>query len=344
MMRQDHTIELKYAIQQLCSRVQMFRVKSPTEWNFRCPICGDSQKSKTKARGWIYQNQKGNFSYKCFNCGANQSVQQLLKENFIDLYEEYRLSIFKDRSHINNTPKKVFVPDSEFNFSLLKKSSESKEAKEFLSKRMIPEEKWNNFYYCEKLGSLIRQSRNDGRYDKIGDTGKFLVTPIYNWIDGTDKLVVQAICARNLDTESKLRYIHAKLRDDCLDNQVIFGLNQIDTTKTIIACEGIFDSVFIDNSIAMLTSVKVLKGYKESKVIYLIDNEPRNKDIVKIVKAHIENGRTVSLLPEKYLRYGKDINDYILAGLRKEEIYNDIINHSWSGPRAILEFELWKKI
>lgn len=345
MVRKDNTIEIKYAISQLSSRVQRFAVYGADKWNFRCPICGDSNKSRTKARAWIYQNNKGNFSYKCFNCGESMSVQRLLKEYFSDLYEEYRMSVFKDRSHIVNTQRKIYSPETEFKFDLLVEAAKSGKATTFLKNRMIPESMWKHFFYCDKVGSLIKNNRTDGKYDeRIKDNGEFLVSPIYNWIEGTDKKVVQSLCCRNLDVGSSYRYIHAKLRDDCVEDQVIWGLDLIDTSKPIICCEGIFDAVFLDNAIGMLTSVKTLRGYKDSSVIYLIDNEPRNKDIVKIVKGHIAAGRTVSLLPEKYLLLGKDVNEYIKNGVDKLDLMNDIMAHAYSGPRAALEFERWKKI
>ena len=47
--------------------LQQFKWKKEDLANCRCPICGDSTKNKTKARGYFYK--KGNdFFYKCHNC------------------------------------------------------------------------------------------------------------------------------------------------------------------------------------------------------------------------------------------------------------------------------------
>lgn len=344
----NNSIEIKHAISQLYSRVKQFKQKNKDTWNFRCPVCGDSDKSKTKARGNIYQNGKGNFSYKCFNCGESKSVQQFLKENFKDLYDEYRFSIFKERKEQERQEKLLYAPATDtFDKTLLVPAEKSLEARIYLSGRMIPENKWKYFYYCKKIGSFIRANRSDGKYERIKDEGEYIVTPIINWVTSSGKEVIQSVCCRSIakDRESRnIRYIHAKFRDDCLHDQVVWGLNEIDLRKPIICTEGIFDALFLDNAIAMLTSVKILKGYDDHQIIYLLDNEPRNKEIVKIAENHANAGRTIALLPSKYLNYGKDINDFILKKISIQEIQKDILSHTYSGPRAILEIQRWRKI
>jgi len=343
-MRENHNIEIRHAINQLYSRVQQFKQKSNTSWNFRCPVCGDSEKSKTKARGNVYQNTKGGYSYKCFNCGEAKSFQQFLKENFKDLYDEYRLAIFKDRKEQEDQRKNIHVPATDaFDKTLLIPAEKNLQARIYLADRKIPEDKWKYFYYCKELGSFIRANRNDGKYDKIKDIGEYVVTPIINWVVSSGKEVVQSVCCRNIDPKG-LRYVHAKFRDDCIHDQVIWGLDKIDKRKPIICVEGIFDALFLDNAIALLTSVKTLKGYDNCQVIYLLDNEPRNKDIVKIAENHALAGRTISILPEKYLKYGKDINDLVKNNCSIQEIQMDILSHTYSGPRAVLEIQKWRKV
>lgn len=342
----DHTIELKYAISQLYSRVKQFKQKSSNSWNFRCPICGDSEKSKTKARGNIYQNTKGGFSFKCFNCGEAKSVQQFLKENYKDLYDEYRFSILKERKEIQEESRKVFRPlKDSFDKALLIPADKHIRARSYLVSRQIPQDKWKYFYYCNTLGSFIKSNRNDSRYDRIKDDGEFLVTPIINWIASNRKEVVQAVCCRNIgEGNEKFRYIHAKFRDDCVEDQVIWNLDKIDRNKPIICVEGIFDALFLDNAIALLTSSKVVKGYDNCQLIYLLDNEPRNKEIVKVAENHARAGRTISILPPSYQKYGKDINEYIKKGICIQKIQSDILLYSYNGPRAILEIQKWKRI
>ena len=70
-------IDSKY-IGLVSSRLDRFKKVKANLYNFRCPICGDSQKHKNKARGYIYQ-VKTNTNFKCHNCGASLSFNNLLK-------------------------------------------------------------------------------------------------------------------------------------------------------------------------------------------------------------------------------------------------------------------------
>ena len=47
-------IDVKY-INLISSRLPKFKKVKPYLYNFRCPICGDSQKEKNKARGYLYR-------------------------------------------------------------------------------------------------------------------------------------------------------------------------------------------------------------------------------------------------------------------------------------------------
>ena len=59
-------IDTKY-VNLVSSRLPLFKHKHQGLYNFRCPFCGDSQKSKTKARGYLYQKRTDLF-YRCHNC------------------------------------------------------------------------------------------------------------------------------------------------------------------------------------------------------------------------------------------------------------------------------------
>ena len=45
------------------SRLPKFKKVKADLYNFRCPLCGDSQKQKNKARGYIYA-KKADANYK----------------------------------------------------------------------------------------------------------------------------------------------------------------------------------------------------------------------------------------------------------------------------------------
>ena len=47
-------IDLDY-ISKIQPRLQQFKKKRDYLFNFRCPVCGDSKKSNTKARAYLYR-------------------------------------------------------------------------------------------------------------------------------------------------------------------------------------------------------------------------------------------------------------------------------------------------
>ena len=72
----------------LSPRIDRFKKVRDYLWNFRCPHCGDSQKHKNKARGYVYR-KKTDLFYKCHNCGMGQSVGNLIKDIDPSLYKQY---------------------------------------------------------------------------------------------------------------------------------------------------------------------------------------------------------------------------------------------------------------
>ena len=70
-------IEQKYLLL-ASSQLQGFKKKGDYVYNFRCPYCGDSQKSKSKARGFFFPKEN-NLIYKCHNCGKGASLKNFLK-------------------------------------------------------------------------------------------------------------------------------------------------------------------------------------------------------------------------------------------------------------------------
>ena len=60
----------------------------PSSYCFRCPYCGDSQKSQSKARGHVVEKWGKRF-FKCHNCGLSKTFDQFLKDMDADLYAEY---------------------------------------------------------------------------------------------------------------------------------------------------------------------------------------------------------------------------------------------------------------
>ena len=86
---------------------------------------------------------------------------------------------------------------------------------------------------------------------------------------------------RSLDPTSKMRYITVMLDEDA---PKLYGLEKINTQKPIYILEGPFDSLFVENSIAMCGSDIDIRSFGWSNYIWVFDNEPRNREIVNRIE------------------------------------------------------------
>ena len=133
-------IDVKY-ISLISSRFQKFKKVKNNLYNFRCPICGDSQKNRNKARGYLY-SVKNNTNYKCHNCGVNISFNNFLKEIDVQVHKQYIFEKFKE----GKTGKNFVAEKPKFNFESpkfkqsidLPKASENQESKIYLEKIRNP--------------------------------------------------------------------------------------------------------------------------------------------------------------------------------------------------------------
>jgi alkyl sulfatase BDS1-like metallo-beta-lactamase superfamily hydrolase len=123
------------------------------------------------------------------------------------------------------------------------------------------------------------------------------------------------------------------------DAPKIYGLDQIDTSKTIYIVEGPFDSTFIKNAVAMCGSDIDIRAFNWSDYIYVFDNEPRNREIVNRISKTITRGNKVIIWPTSIQQ--KDINDMVLAGLNVMDVLK---SNTYSGLEAKIKFNNWKKI
>ena len=89
-------LEQKYLLL-ASSQLGMFKKKSNTLFNFRCPYCGDSQKVKTKARGYVFAKDNS-LIYKCHNCGVGANLPNLLKHLDPKLYNDFMTEKFREQS------------------------------------------------------------------------------------------------------------------------------------------------------------------------------------------------------------------------------------------------------
>ena len=324
-------------------KLDKFTRKGDYLYNFRCPICGDSQTNKNKARGYIFAG-KGGLYYKCHNCSASMSLGNLIKQVDPALYKEYCLDRYKSGETGRKAHKDhgfVFKPitfgsnkTDNFKGVLTKLSDllDTHEAILYVKSRKIPKDKFEFLYYVDNVSKLkILAPEYE---DKLVTDEPRIVLPFY---DKNNELV--GLSCRAIRGE-KQRYIVIKLKDDL---PFIFNINHINENNIVYVTEGPIDSLFLPNAVAVGNSnLKYALDKIDCNMILVYDNEPRNREIVREMKIAIDAKANICIWPENVKE--KDINDMILAGKSQKEILLTINKNTFSGPKALLQFNLWKKI
>ena len=98
----------------------LFKKKGDNLWNFRCPYCGDSQKSRTKARGYVFR-KKNDLFYKCHNCGVGATLPNLIKHVDSKTYDDYILERYREEGEHRSKYSPVPKPEFKFNAPVLRK-------------------------------------------------------------------------------------------------------------------------------------------------------------------------------------------------------------------------------
>jgi transcription elongation factor Elf1 len=319
-------VDVKY-INLISSRFQKFKKVKNNLYNFRCPICGDSQRNKNKARGYLYQ-VKNNTNFKCHNCGVNISFNNFLKQLDSVIYKQYTFEKFKD----GKTGRNFTAEEPIFNFEVpkfkakldLPKASENPDAKSYLENRKLNPDK---FYYTDKFKSWTN-SLKDVFDDTSKDEPRIIIPLFYqNTLVGFQ--------GRALGP-SKIKYITVMLNDDA---PKIYGLDEIQKDKTVYITEGPFDSTFISNAIALCGADGDVGKWGIGDCVWIYDNEPRNAEIHSRISRVIDNGEKVVIWPSSIKE--KDVNDMFLTGLNVQSV---IESNTYSGLEAKLKFTTWKKI
>ena len=333
-------IDSKY-IGLVSSRLERFKRVKPNLFNFRCPICGDSQKQKSKARGYFYQMQVQT-NYKCHNCGASMSFSNFLKKVDPTLHKQFVMEKFKEGFAGSKGSTTVEAPDFKKIIKKpvfkekqivveppqtldLPKASEIPIAREYLEKRKLDPSK---FYFAYKFGEWAKKQKPT--YNASGRDESRIIIPMYD----EDKILI-GFQGRILGPNS-VKYITVMIKDDA---PKIYGLDQIDSQKPIYIIEGPFDATLVQNGVAMCGSDLDIRSFGWSNYIYVYDNEPRNREIVNRIAKTIDGGDKVVIWPTSVVE--KDINDMVLGG---HNVMSVLESNTYSGLKAKVKFNNWKKI
>lgn len=328
----------------LSHRLDRFTRKSSGKFNFRCPVCGDSQSSKYKARGWIYDKQ-GHGVFHCFNCEVSMGVPKFIKMLDQGLYNEYNM----EKISQNKTPEQVdletFVNKmkppvfrKEGILKGLKKISQlspDDPLKKYVVNRMIPNPYHAKMFKCPNFYAFV----NDLVPDKFSkesldhDETRLLIP----FINKEGK--VHAIQGRSLKSTG-VKYITIVL-DESVEK--LYGLDTVNFDIGFYVLEGPIDSMFIPNSIATAGGdiVSALPSAYKSNAVVVYDNEPRSKDTIKKIDKAIMQGFKVCIWPENLEH--KDVNDMVKSGLSAEFIRYIIDQNTYKDLAAKMALTKWSK-
>jgi transcription elongation factor Elf1 len=321
----DH-IDSKF-IGLVSSRLEKFKRVKSNLYNFRCPICGDSKKNKSKTRGYLYA-VKANTNFKCHNCGASMSLNNFLKQVDPAVHKQYVLEKFKDGFSGRST----VIPEPDFKFEApkfkkklkLPKASENPRSAGYLTARKINAD---NFYYAEHFKKFVNSLKPT--FDSEKHDEDRIIIPLYY------KKNLIGFQGRSIDP-NPVKYITVMLDDDA---PKIYGLDNIRGDAPVYITEGPFDSTFIRNAIAMCGADADVDRWGISNPVWIYDNEPRNREITNRISKTIDSGQSVVIWPNNI--DDKDINDMVMSGL---DVQSVIESNTYSGLEAKLKFNTWKKI
>jgi transcription elongation factor Elf1 len=330
-------IDAKY-IGLVSSRLHKFARKKEGLYNFRCPYCGDSQRTKNKARGYLYK-LKNDHNFKCHNCGVSRTFTNFLKDMDTILYDQYVMERYKNgltgKGSQTKTPEIKFEKPNfskkSFDLPTIEELNKEHLARQYLENRKIPKEYFRELYFCQNFKEWTNTQKYT--FENLDNDEPRIIIPLIN------QGKIFGFQGRSLNKNSKVKYITIILDDN---NPKIYGLDKANYTKTVYVVEGPIDSMFLDNAIAMVGAdldYMLFNSNAKSNFVMVYDNEKRNKQIIERMQKAIDSKFSIVIWPNDLKE--KDINDMILSGIDVTKIINQ---NTFTGLEAKAKLIGWKRV
>lgn len=344
-------LEKQYA-RMLSSRLSQFVVKSehPFVANFRCPICGDSERNKFKKRGFILEGNNG-LKFMCHNCGESMSFASYMKRYDNDLFRQYYVELLKLRAGgdeqfggtagdiPDERPAQVDKSTTDYQNGLVRLDQISPDAdvRRYVESRKIPESKIQRIYYAERFYQYIN-SHIENKFSHDLESKYDHPRLILPMADAEGKWF--GVIARAVDSKQQLRYITIKFDPKA---KKVYGLNYLDRSQFCFVLEGALDSLFIPNALALGGMDGSVEGVftDHSQYAIALDNQPRNRDVISRYDKYLSQGAQVVIWPD-YIK-SKDINQMILDGIPADRILDTMKSRVFKGLIGQIELKKWKR-
>ena len=319
-------------------KLRNFKSNGHHKFKFSCPICGDSKKSLNKTRGSAY-DKEGSLLIGCYNCGYSTIFPVFLNHLDPILFQEFNMERFKDKlsrelstvetkNPFDAISTKKYVPNIFLSLDELKYLDDDHPAKILAVKRKLPIED-REFFYVENFIEWTKG--HSDKFEKVkGDNHPRIVIP-FKARDGH----YIGYSARAINGEEP-KYYRIFIDED--EKEKFYGIDRLDESKQVYVLEGEIDSMFIPNAIAV--SNGKLDVYLNKDAIFVPDADKRNPHIVRNIEKMIDAGLKVCLFPADLP--GKDINEFIVAGLTQEKIMSIIHSNMCQGLSGKMKFNTWR--
>lgn len=318
----------QYIVDMIYELVPNIRRQNGNQLNFRCPLCGDGKK-KTSKRGHFYLKDG---TYYCWNAGCSAYGKGLSGLQFLSLLTkrpqyEIKAELIKRAGTFSNLLKNK-AEEQNIN-NLFNDLNTRKKEKENLIKTQLLD---NNWIDLPKWVELEVNKR------------KIYKSPFikHNWKLYYDKKTNRLVIPWTKDYY-QLRALTKKQEEENGKylfppeiEKPIFGLENIDTNfKYLFLLEGVFDSIFVKNGLAVGSlklsnfQKKILtQNYSNYTLVYFMDNQYCDKSSFNETLKIIQEQPFINLFiwPKK-LKQFKDVNETI--------IYSDVFLKLWSNENFL---------
>jgi len=332
-------------------RLDKFKIKKDDGNSFlancRCPICGDSEQNSKKTRGYFY-NRGTKMLYKCHNCNASLSFGKWLKDFDFNIYSMYALDEFQskpatfnplvdDEEIVPQLKTKPYRPSVLVGLKSIIELSDAHPVRKYITSRKIPEEFWSELYYAPRFFKWT-----EGHSDKFANVLKVnpkaehprLIIPFFT----RDTKEVFMYHARAFGNETP-KYYSIKIDKKPAP---FYGLDRLNKNEKVYVVEGPIDSLFLPNAVAIGSSALHTFVDPDLDITYVVDNENRNREILREYSKLIKMGAKVCIWPDTY--EFKDINEAHLNGMSIFDIKQLIDDNVYSGLRAEVRLNQWRKV
>lgn len=329
-----HT-ESKY-LNLVAHRLERFRQRGPYLWVFRCPVCGDSKKSRSKTRAYAYEIG-GKLRFYCHNCSASMTVPKLIRTLDESLYLEYCREEMESPSRAPEKPVDKPTHVARFDprgLTPIKSLEASHPAVQYLISRRIPHARMGELFWASRFYEWASGIVPE-KYDPRRPGGRIVIPFL-----GRDRLPT-GFQGRSVDgADPKYVYIAPYP-----DKPLLYGLERVDLGREVLALEGPFDAMFLPNAVAS-GGGNIQRALEKAEIdprtcVVVYDNESRNPHIVDGMVRAVKNKYRICVWPES-VRH-KDVNDMVLAGMGQQQVAQIIAASTVDGPAAIAAIGLWRR-